>query len=161
MKTAFPEAVIGAGTVCSDDDYRRSVEAGADFIVSPGASEQLFSAAAKHDVPFVPGAVTGSEVISALERGYVTLKFFPAETSGGAPAIKALSGPFPQLRFMPTGGITLENMSRYLDLDSVSAVGGSWLTPSNLMAAQRWDDVFQLASTTVARVREINMESST
>ena len=161
MKTAFPEAVIGAGTVCSSDDYRRSVEAGADFIVSPGASEQLFSAAAKHDVPFVPGAVTGSEVISALERGYVTLKFFPAETSGGAPAIKALSGPFPQLRFMPTGGITLENMSRYLDLDSVSAVGGSWLTPSNLMAAQRWDDVSQLASTTVARVREINMESST
>lgn len=161
MKSAFPEAVIGAGTVCSGDDYRRSVEAGADFIVSPGASEQLFSAAAKQDVPFVPGAVTGSEVISALEHGYVTLKFFPAETSGGAPAIKALSGPFPQLRFMPTGGITLENMSRYLDLDSVSAVGGSWLTPSNLMAAQRWDDVFQLASTTVARVREINMESST
>lgn len=158
MKTAFPEAVIGAGTVCSSDDYRRSVEAGADFIVSPGASEQLFAAAAHHKIPFVPGAVTGSEVIIALEHGYSTLKFFPAETSGGAAAIRALSGPFPQVRFMPTGGITLENMGRYLELNSVCAVGGSWLTPSALLADQRWDDVRQLAENTLQRVGEINTE---
>lgn len=158
MKTAFPGAVIGAGTVCSGDDYRRSVEAGADFIVSPGASEQLFAAAARHEIPFVPGAVTGSEVIFALEQGYSTLKFFPAETSGGVAAIRALSGPFPQVRFMPTGGITLENMGRYLELNSVCAVGGSWLTPSSLLADLRWGDVRQLAENTLQRVGEVNME---
>ena len=137
---------------------RRSVEAGADFVVSPGACEQLFAAAACHKIPFVPGAVTGSEVIFALEQGYSTLKFFPAETSGGAAAIRALSGPFPQVRFMPTGGITLDNMGRYLELNSVCAVGGSWLTPSALLADQRWGDVRQLAENTVQRVGEVNTE---
>lgn len=160
MKSAFPDAVIGAGTVCSSDAYRRSVEAGADFVVSPGASAQLFTAAESHKVPFVPGAVTGSEVIFALEQGYSTLKFFPAETSGGAAAIRALSGPFPQVRFMPTGGITLDNMDRYLNLSSVCAAGGSWLTPADLLAAQRWEDVCELARRTVQCVHEVNTETN-
>lgn len=160
MKSAFPDALIGAGTVCSSDAYQRSVDAGADFVVSPGASEQLFAAAKSHKVPFVPGAVTGSEVIYALEQGYSTLKFFPAETSGGAAAIRALSGPFPQVRFMPTGGITLDNMGRYLNLSSVCAVGGSWLTPADLLAAQRWEDVFELARRTVQCVHEVNTETN-
>ena len=160
MKSAFPDAVIGAGTVCSSDEYRRSVDAGADFVVSPGASEQLFAAAASHKVPFVPGAATGSEVIFALEQGYSTLKFFPAETSGGAPAIRALGGPFPQVSFMPTGGITFDNMGRYLNLSSVCAVGGSWLTPPDLLAEQRWDDVCELASSTVQCAHEANMETN-
>ena len=160
MKSAFPDAVIGAGTVCSSDAYRRSVDAGADFVVSPGASEQLFTAAESHKVPFVPGAVTGSEVIFALEQGYSTLKFFPAETSGGAAAIRALSGPFPQVRFMPTGGITLDNMDRYLNLSSVCAVGGSWLTPADLLVAQRWGDVCELARRTVQCLHEVNTETS-
>ena len=138
MKSAFPDAVIGAGTVCSSDEYRRSVDAGADFVVSPGASEQLFAAAASHKVSFVPGAATGSEVIFALDKGYSTLKLFPAETSGGEPTIRALSGPFPQVRFMATGGVTLDNMGRYLNLSSVCAVGGLWLTPADLLAAQKW-----------------------
>lgn len=158
MKSAFPDAVIGAGTVCSSDEYRRSVDAGADFVVSPGASEQLFEAAASHKVSFVPGAATGSEVIVALEKGYSTLKFFPAETSGGEPTIRALSGPFPQVRFMATGGITLDNMGRYLNLSSVCAVGGSWLTPADLLAAQKWDDLSELARHTVQRAHEANAE---
>ena len=160
MKSAFPDAMIGAGTVCSSDAYKRSVDAGADFVVSPGASEQLFAAAASHKIPFVPGAVTGSEVIFALERGYSTLKFFPAETSGGAAAIRALNGPFPQVRFMPTGGITLDNMGRYLNLSGVCAVGGSWLTPADLLAAKRWEDVCELARRTVQCVREVNTETN-
>ena len=111
-------------------------------------------------MPFVPGAATGSEVIFALEQGYSTLKFFPAETSGGEPTIRALSGPFPQVRFMPTGGITLDNMGRYLNLSSVCAVGGSWLTPADLLAAQKWGDLSELARHTVQRADEANAETN-
>lgn len=150
IKAAFPDAVIGAGTVCSERAYRHAVEVGADFIVSPGATDTLYRTARELAVPFLPGAVTGSEVLAALEQGYSTLKFFPAETSGGASAIRAFAGPFPDVRFMPTGGITPDNVSAYLSLTSVCAVGGSWLTPQHLLDAQQWDEIVQLASTTVA-----------
>ena len=106
IKAAFPDQLVGAGTVCHSDQFREAVERGADFIVSPGATDNLFTTAAKYELPFLPGAVTGSEVMRALEYGYRTLKFFPAETSGGAAAISALAGPFGDVSFMPTGGIT-------------------------------------------------------
>ena len=93
MKSALPDAVIGAGTVSSGETYEAAVQSGADFVVSPGATEQLFKAAAAHAVPFLPGAVTGSEVLRAMEFGYAALKFFPAEAVGGTPALQALSGP--------------------------------------------------------------------
>ncbi len=161
MKSAFPDAVIGAGTVCSDQAFDKAVGCGADFIVSPGATDQLFAAAARHKVPFLPGAVTGSEVLNAIQHDYATLKFFPAEAAGGVSTLRALSGPFPELSFMPTGGITPDNVSTYLRLESVCAVGGSWLTPRELLIHKRWDELCQLAGDSVARVAEVSEEKST
>ena len=158
MKAAIPDAVVGAGTVCTDQAYQQAADAGADFIVSPGASEKLFAAAADCGLPFLPGAVTGSEVLRAMERGYTTLKFFPAETSGGVPALRALSGPFPEVSFMPTGGITPDNLEAYLQLESVRAVGGSWLTPWEMLEQRQWEGIYQLASHTVAKARDANTE---
>jgi 2-dehydro-3-deoxyphosphogluconate aldolase/(4S)-4-hydroxy-2-oxoglutarate aldolase len=156
MKSALPDAVIGAGTVCSREAYDAAVRAGADFIVSPGATDQLFGAADEHGIPFLPGAVTGSEVLKATEYGYSTLKFFPAEAVGGAPALRALSGPFPQINFMPTGGVTPDNLASYLQLNNVCAVGGSWLTPRELITDQQWESLSQLAADSVARVTRIS-----
>ena len=156
MKSAFPDAVIGAGTVCSDQAFDKAVGCGADFIVSPGATDQLFAAAARHKVPFLPGAVTGSEVLKAIQHDYATLKFFPAEAAGGVSTLRALSGPFPELSFMPTGGITPDNVATYLRLESVCAVGGSWLTPRELLIHKRWDEICQLAGDSVARVAQVS-----
>ena len=158
IKAAFPDQLIGAGTVCDSDQFQAAVERGADFIVSPGATDNLFTTAAKYELPFLPGAVTGSEVMRALEYGYRTLKFFPAETSGGAAAISALAGPFGDVSFMPTGGITTDNLATYLSLKSVAAVGGSWLTPRALLNEARWEAVHQLATETVAACRALKNE---
>lgn len=155
MKQAFPESMIGAGTVCSKQDYDRAAAAGADFIVSPGATNALFGAADHHALPFLPGAVTASEILNAIENGYSVLKFFPAETSGGAPAISALAGPFPGVSFMPTGGITRDNLGTYLALNSVSAVGGSWLTTKQMIADQAWADIYAEAVETVVQAEAI------
>jgi len=155
MKQAFPESMIGAGTVCSKQDYDRAAAAGADFIVSPGATDALFGAADHHALPFLPGAVTASEILKAIEHGYSVLKFFPAETSGGAPAISALAGPFPGVSFMPTGGITRDNLGTYLALNSVSAVGGSWLTTKQMIADQAWADIYAEAVETVVQAEAI------
>ena len=152
MKLALPDAVIGAGTVSSGETYGAAVQAGADFIVSPGATDQLFKTAAAQTVPFLPGAVTGSEVLRAMEFGYATLKFFPAEAVGGAPALQALSGPFPNVNFMPTGWVTPDNVANYFQLENVCAVGGSWLTPRELLMGQQWEALYQLAADSVAQV---------
>ena len=156
MKSAMPDAVIGAGTVSSCEAYDAAVRAGADFIVSPGATDQLFDAADEHGIPFLPGAVTGSEVLKAMEYGYSTLKFFPAEAVGGTPALRALSGPFPEISFMPTGGVTPDNLASYLQLTNVCAVGGSWLTPRELIMDQQWQSLSQLAADSVARATRIS-----
>ena len=155
MKSALPHAVIGAGTVSSGEAYETAVQSGADFIVSPGATDQLFKTAAAHTVPFLPGAVTGSEVLRAMELGYTTLKFFPAEAAGGPSTLQALSGPFPGINFMPTGGVTPHNVSTYLQLRNVCAVGGSWLTPRQLLMDQQWEAVYQLAADSVTQVTQM------
>ena len=159
MKRVFPDAIVGAGTVCSKHAYGRAVDAGADFIVSPGATPALFTAAKDHALPFLPGAVTASEVLTAIDYGYSVLKFFPAETSGGALAIRALAGPFPEVSFMPTGGITRDNLRTYMTLNSVRAVGGSWLTPKELIADRAWDAICEEAVETVAQAEAIKTES--
>ena len=156
MKSAIPDAVIGAGTVCSGEAYEAAVQSGADFIVSPGATDQLFGAAASHTVSFLPGAVTGSEVLRAMEFGYATLKFFPAEAAGGTPALQALSGPFPDISFMPTGGVTPHNVETYLQFQNVCAVGGSWLTPRELLMGQQWEALYHLAADSVAQVNAMS-----
>lgn len=156
MKSAMPHALIGAGTVSSCEAYEAAVQSGADFIVSPGATDQLFKAAAAHTVPFLPGAVTGSEMLRAMESGWNTLKFFPAEAAGGPQALQALSGPFPDINFMPTGGVMPHNVAAYLQLNNVCAVGGSWLTPRDLLIDQQWEAVFQLAADSVTQVTQMS-----
>jgi len=138
-------ANVGVGTVCSATEFDAAIEAGASFVVSPGQSDELFERAVLTNVPFLPGAVTATEVIAAKSAGFNILKFFPAGTSGGAAAIKAFSGPFADIQFVPTGGIKPENADEYLSLSNVRAVGGTWLTPIDLINTGRWDEIEAIA----------------
>lgn len=140
-----PGANVGVGTVCSAGEFDAAVDAGASFVVSPGQSDELFERALLTDVPFLPGAVTATEVMAAKSAGFTILKFFPAGTSGGAAAIKAFSGPFADITFVPTGGIKPENAHEYLSLSNVRAVGGTWLTPTDLIKNGRWDEIETIA----------------
>ena len=138
-------ANVGVGTVCNASEFDAAVDAGASFVVSPGQSDALFERARMTNIPFLPGAVTATEVMAAKEAGFKVLKFFPASTSGGAAAIKAFAGPFADLQFVPTGGINLDNAESYLSLSNVRAVGGSWLTPANAIQNGQWADITQIA----------------
>jgi 2-dehydro-3-deoxyphosphogluconate aldolase/(4S)-4-hydroxy-2-oxoglutarate aldolase len=120
-------AVVGAGTVLNPDDLKASLDAGARFIVSPGLTERLGRAAVDSGIPFLPGISSAADIMRGLDLGLSHFKFFPASTSGGIPALKALSAPFGQARFCPTGGVTLESAPDWLALPSVLCVGGSWL----------------------------------
>lgn len=124
---AFPDMLVGAGTIVSAEQVDQAVEAGARFIVSPGLSEQVVLRCRERGIPCLPGCVTASEIMKAMEMGLKLVKFFPAESSGGANAVKALSAPFPEVKFIPTGGINLANVQQYLDLPCVAACGGSWM----------------------------------
>jgi len=124
-----PGAVVGAGTVLTPDDLARSIDAGAEFIVSPGLTPRLAEAAIKAQVPFLPGTANASDVMFALECGFDRLKFFPAMAAGGPSALKAISAPLAAARFCPTGGITPQNAPEWLALDAVVCVGGSWMVP--------------------------------
>lgn len=124
-----PGAVVGAGTVLSPDDLKRSIDAGAEFIVSPGLTPMLAEAAYKAQVPFLPGTANASDVMFALECGFDRLKFFPAMAAGGPPALKAISAPLSRAKFCPTGGVTPGNAPEWLALDAVLCVGGSWMVP--------------------------------
>ncbi|MEE2041694.1 bifunctional 4-hydroxy-2-oxoglutarate aldolase/2-dehydro-3-deoxy-phosphogluconate aldolase [Nocardiopsis sp. CT-R113] len=145
-----PEAVVGAGTVVTPDQARAAADAGARFLVSPGCTAGLASAMADTGLPFLPGVATVSEAMELLERGLSAMKFFPAEASGGAAFLKSLTGPLPQVRFCPTGGITVASAPDYLALPNVGCVGGSWLTPADLVAAGDWERVTQLAKEAAA-----------
>ena len=124
-----PGAVVGAGTVLTPDDLDRALDAGAEFIVSPGITPRLGEAAAKSGTAFLPGTANAGDIMLALELGFSRLKFFPAIASGGVPALKAITGPFGQVRFCPTGGITQATAPEWLALDAVLCVGGSWMVP--------------------------------
>ena len=130
-----PDAVVGAGTVLNDADWNCAVEAGARFIVSPGLTEPLARAAAASPLPFLPGVATASELMRGLDAGLTHFKFFPAATSGGAPALKALHGPFGHCRFCPTGGITEKSAPTYLALPNVLCIGGGWVAPNDALEA--------------------------
>lgn len=140
-----PEAIVGAGTILSAKDYSNAVKAGAQFIVSPGTTQELLDAASQSDVPFLPGAITPSEIMAAREEGYRVLKFFPAEQAGGASFLKSLSSPIADIRFCPTGGISTKNAKDYLSLPNVLCVGGSWVAPDDALQAGDWDRVEKLA----------------
>lgn len=122
-------AIVGAGTVLDPDQFEAAVEAGSEFVVSPGLTERLGKAAAGADVPLLPGVASASDIMRALDLGFSRLKFFPAVASGGLPALKGFSAVFGQVKFCPTGGITLESAPDWLALPAVACVGGSWLVP--------------------------------
>ncbi|SDE10794.1 2-dehydro-3-deoxyphosphogluconate aldolase / (4S)-4-hydroxy-2-oxoglutarate aldolase [Paracoccus isoporae] len=132
---------VGAGTVLTPEQVYRAKEAGAAFAVAPGATETLIRACEDASLPLLPGAVTASEVMQAREYGYDMLKFFPAETSGGAPALKALSAPLPGVSFCPTGGVTPQNAADYLSLPNVVCVGSSWVAPASAVSDGDWDGI--------------------
>jgi 2-dehydro-3-deoxyphosphogluconate aldolase/(4S)-4-hydroxy-2-oxoglutarate aldolase len=140
-----PGAVVGAGTVVNAGQFREAAEAGARFVVSPGLTEEVAHSSRSHMVPILPGVATASDIMRGLGLGLSTFKFFPAETSGGAPALKALAGPFSQVSFCPTGGISPVNIGAYLSLPNVIAVGGSWMVPSDLGAADAFTRAAALA----------------
>lgn len=138
--------VVGAGTLLTPADVKAAKAAGAKFGVSPGATPKLLDACAEYELPLLPGAATATEVMTLLELGYTVQKFFPAEAAGGAPALKSIGGPIPQVRFCPTGGISLKNARDYLSLPTVMCVGGSWVAPAAMVAAGDWAGITALAS---------------
>jgi 2-dehydro-3-deoxyphosphogluconate aldolase / (4S)-4-hydroxy-2-oxoglutarate aldolase len=138
-------AVVGVGTVLASKDLHAAEQAGARFAVSPGVSPKLLDAADDSALPLLPGAATASEVMALLERGYRHLKFFPAVPAGGAKLLGAWASPLPQLRFCPTGGISLTSAPDFLALPNVLCVGGSWLTPNDKLKSGDWTGIEQLA----------------
>ena len=141
-----PQMLVGAGTVCSPDQVRAAVEAGAQFLVSPGSTDRLLDALQATGRPFLAGCATPSDMLRLLERGITEAKLFPASAVGGPALLRSVAGPLPQLRFCPTGGITPASAPEYLALPNVGCVGGTWLTPPALLAAGRWDEVAALAA---------------
>ncbi len=140
-----PGGVVGAGTLVTPDDVRAAKEAGAQFGVSPGATDALIAACEAEDLPLLPGAATASEAMRLLEQGYDMLKFFPAEASGGAPALKAIGAPLSQITFCPTGGVSPANARDYLSLSNVVCAGGSWVAPKQMVLDQDWAGIETLA----------------
>jgi 2-dehydro-3-deoxyphosphogluconate aldolase/(4S)-4-hydroxy-2-oxoglutarate aldolase len=141
---------VGAGTLLTPADVKAAKAAGATFGVSPGASERIIAACEDEALPLLPGAVTPTEVMALMERGFTMLKFFPAETSGGAAALRALGAPIPQVAFCPTGGIGLKTVGDYLSLANVVCVGGSWVAPKDAIGRGDWAAVTALAAEAAA-----------
>ncbi|MFO1069489.1 MAG: bifunctional 4-hydroxy-2-oxoglutarate aldolase/2-dehydro-3-deoxy-phosphogluconate aldolase [Geminicoccaceae bacterium] len=150
MAKALPDAVVGAGTVLHPAQLDELKDTGCRFIVSPGFSAALVEAAPAVGIPFLPGAATPAEVMTLLSHGYVRQKFFPAEPAGGVPMLKGIGEPIPQVKFCPTGGIGPANAGTYLALKNVVCVGGSWVTPSDALAAKDWARIERLAAEAAA-----------
>ncbi|MET9265796.1 bifunctional 4-hydroxy-2-oxoglutarate aldolase/2-dehydro-3-deoxy-phosphogluconate aldolase [Amycolatopsis sp. NPDC004079] len=150
VASEVPDIVVGAGTVTSPEQAKQAADAGAKFLVTPGCTDSVLDAAFATGLPFLPGASTVSEAMRLAERGLSALKFFPAEASGGAAFLKSIAGPLPQLQFCPTGGITVSSAPSYLALPNVGCIGGSWLTPSKLVAAKDFAAVEKLAAEAAA-----------
>jgi 2-dehydro-3-deoxyphosphogluconate aldolase / (4S)-4-hydroxy-2-oxoglutarate aldolase len=145
VKAEVPDILVAAGTVNTPEDVARVVDAGIALALSPGATDVLLQAAAEAPLDFVPGVATASDVMRAQTHGFNICKLFPATTLGGAAMLKSLGGPFPDVRFCPTGGLTRENFHQFLALPNVICCGGSWMVAADLIDNGRWDDIEQLA----------------
>jgi 2-dehydro-3-deoxyphosphogluconate aldolase/(4S)-4-hydroxy-2-oxoglutarate aldolase len=150
IATEVPEILVGAGTIVTPGQVKEAIDAGAEFLVSPGCTPALLSAMAESGVGFLPGTATVSEVLAVLEAGFTEMKFFPAEASGGAAYLKSIASPLPTARFCPTGGITAATAASYLALPNVGCVGGSWLTPADALADRDWGRITRLAAAAAA-----------
>ena len=147
---AYPESLIGAGTVINTQQLADVAAAGAKFAISPGATEALLAAGQQSTISFIPGVTSLSELMAARAHGYDHFKFFPAEANGGVKALKALGAPFQGIKICPTGGISLNNAPDYLALDIVDCIGGSWIVPVDLVEAGEWEQITQLCKEAVA-----------
>lgn len=149
IATELPDAMIGAGTVTNAENFQQAVDAGSKFVISPGLTPNLLKVAKQSHVSLIPGIASISELMIGMDAGYDHFKFFPAEALGGLNVIKAISGPFPNISFCPTGGINLTNMPNYLAHPSVKCVGGSWLVPKDAVATKDWNAITELAKEAV------------
>ncbi len=149
MSEAFPEMCVGAGTVINVEQCKKAIEAGSKFIVTPGYSEEVTQYCIDHEVPVLPGICTPTELINVVNHGLPVAKFFPAAQFGGLKTIKALAAPFPQMRFMPTGGVSEANVLEYLAEPKIIAAGGSWMVKGDLVKAGRFDEIERLTRSAV------------
>ncbi len=147
-----PKMRVGVGTILNPTQLEQAQNRGAEFLISPGLTIKLLEHAKKKDMPLIPGVSSSSEVMQALELGYSTLKFFPAEYCGGVKLLNAFNGPFKGVKFCPTGGISIDNMHSYLNLENVLCVGGSWLTPKNLIQNKEWDKITEICKRSLAGI---------
>ncbi len=145
-----PKMRVGAGTILNPTQLEQAQNRGVEFLISPGLTIKLLEYAKKKDMPLIPGVSSSSEVMQALELGYNALKFFPAEYCGGVKLLNAFNGPFKGVKFCPTGGISADNMHSYLNLENVLCVGGSWLTPKNLIQNKEWDKITEICKRSLA-----------
>ena len=155
IASSLPDIVLGAGTILSVDQADRAVSAGAKFIVSPGFNRKVVDWCLGNQIPVTPGVVTPTEIDMALEVGLDILKFFPAEAMGGIKTLKAISAPYGGVKFIPTGGISRDNLADYLTLPSVHCCGGSWLVKADLITAGKFDEITHLAQQAVSVVRQV------
>ncbi|MCQ8116450.1 bifunctional 4-hydroxy-2-oxoglutarate aldolase/2-dehydro-3-deoxy-phosphogluconate aldolase [Methylomonas rosea] len=150
IKAEVPGAIVGAGTIINIQTLKNAIDAGAEFIVSPGVTDSLLDAALASGVPILPGVITPSEVMRLMDKGITAMKFFPAEAAGGIPMLKSIGGPLPQVTFCPTGGVNPKNAVEYLALSNVACVGGSWMAPSDLVDAGDWAEITRRAAEAAA-----------
>jgi len=158
ISKAFPEILVGAGTVLSEDQIERAIAAGAKFIVSPGFSPAVVNCCLEKHIPVFPGVCTPTDILAALETGLTMLKFFHAEAFGGIKTLQALSAPFPNLEFIPTGGISAVNLADYLGFKKVLACGGSWMVKNELINDGKFDEIKRLTEEAVAIKRKARPE---
>ena len=152
MCEAYPDMVVGAGTVLNIEQVEKAVAAGAKFIVSPGYDEEIVNYCLEKDIPIYPGTVTPSDLSKAVKKGLSVVKFFPAEQYGGVNTIKALAAPFTTVKFMPTGGVNAKNLKDYLSCNKIVACGGSWMVKGDLIKAQEFEKIKELTREAVALV---------
>ena len=154
MKEACPEMLVGAGTVLTTEQVDKAIEAGAEFVVTPGFDPEIVAYCVKKNMPIYPGCTTPTDYHAALKFGLEVLKFFPAEQSGGLAKIKAMSAPFPMFKVMPTGGISLKNLKEYISAPVIAACGGSYMVTAELIDNHKWDEITELCKKSVEIVKE-------
>lgn len=152
MVKAYPDMLVGAGTVLTTEQCDRAIEAGAKFCVAPGLNPKVVQHCLDKGVPFAPGVANGSQIEQAMELGLDFVKFFPAEQAGGLPYIKAVSAPYSSMKFMPTGGVNENNLNTYLSFPKIVCCGGSWIVPDKLVKAGKWDEITALCRTAVNKM---------
>lgn len=158
MVKAYPDMLVGAGTVLTIDQCDRAIEAGAKFCVAPGLNPKVVEHCLKKGVPFTPGVANGSQIEQAMELGLDFVKFFPAEQAGGLPYIKAISAPYSSMKFMPTGGVNENNLNTYLSFKKIVCCGGSWIVPDKLVKAGDWDEITALCRSAVNKMLDFSIQ---